>query len=462
MRPYYSLGTARYESLVPAASLTGRAVRWLLAKQNAAGTWGGPDALDELISTIHALMALFAVGVAPDSPSIRPALSFLAEIDKEKHLAFYWRSGVFLNLPSYQHIVVEDAEYIWKHIGRVAVHKDYPLFFFLLKLIRFGELEKKISFSAQDVLSRILADWAPDAGWYGRTSITTMALGLIYDLDFPSKDEICEASQRFVLSSFRDGDAGPRFHDNIVDDAFLVFNLAEGGYLKEQKSPELIDATRRIVDRLIDNAVDGDHWRSAPPFGGSVSTEIYPTAVIIRALLAFHGSTNFLAQVSGFLIDANLSIPPSPPSAPASHPIWGAASAVVEEDLCFVLMPFSPKKLGEIFERYVRTPIETELNMRCIRADDILTPTAIMRDVWEHIAKAKIIVAELTNKNANVFYELGMAHVLGKDVILIAQSTDHVPFDLSSVRCILYEDGPSGYEVLAETLCRTIRSLVRS
>jgi hypothetical protein len=109
-----------------------------------------------------------------------------------------------------------------------------------------------------------------------------------------------------------------------------------------------------------------------------------------------------------------------------------------------MLMPYSPKKLTDIYERYVKQPIVDELGLKCVRADDLYRSTPIMRDVWVQINRARIIVAELTDKNANVFYELGLAHVLGKRVILIAQSVDFIPFDLRGIRTIVYNDGPAG------------------
>jgi hypothetical protein len=83
-----------------------------------------------------------------------------------------------------------------------------------------------------------------------------------------------------------------------------------------------------------------------------------------------------------------------------------------------------------------------------------------------------VIIAELTYKNPNVskslawefaayvFYELGMAHVLGKGV-LISQSEEVIPFDLRGVRQILYQDKPSGYEKLADDTKRYVDSVLK-
>jgi hypothetical protein len=88
-------------------------------------------------------------------------------------------------------------------------------------------------------------------------------------------------------------------------------------------------------------------------------------------------------------------------------------------------------------------------------------PNLIFGTHRKHINRAAVIIAELTYKNPNVFYELGMAHVLGKDVILISQSEEVIPFDLRGVRQILYQDKPSGYEKLAVDIKRYVDSVLK-
>jgi hypothetical protein len=140
-------------------------------------------------------------------------------------------------------------------------------------------------------------------------------------------------------------------------------------------------------------------------------------------------------------------------------PFWGKISDEVDEKLCFVLMPFSPPKLTDIYKRYVKTPVQ-ELGMRCERADDISKPGVVMTDIWAYINRAAAIVAELTDRNANVFYELGMAHVLGKDVISIRQSGTDIPFNVHGVRHIIYDDGPEGYDKLATDIKRALKAVL--
>lgn len=118
------------------------------------------------------------------------------------------------------------------------------------------------------------------------------------------------------------------------------------------------------------------------------------------------------------------------------NPIF-SERAIQDERLLFVLMPFAPQ-----FRKVYNTikNVVARLNLRCLRADEIFGPSAIMKDIWKSILSSKIIVAELTGHNPNVFYELGLAHCLGKEVILISKSVDEIPFDLRHMRTVIYTD----------------------
>jgi nucleoside 2-deoxyribosyltransferase len=85
-----------------------------------------------------------------------------------------------------------------------------------------------------------------------------------------------------------------------------------------------------------------------------------------------------------------------------------------------------------------------------------------MQSVWQSINEARVVVAELTGRNPNVFYELGIAHTLGKPVIMIAQAIEDVPFDLRHLRCILYTYKPDMITKFEEALEKTVRNVLSS
>lgn len=113
-------------------------------------------------------------------------------------------------------------------------------------------------------------------------------------------------------------------------------------------------------------------------------------------------------------------------------------AAVGTHDSCFVMQPFAPP-LGTYFETIYRPAIE-KAGLRAVRADaDIFATGKIMDQVWTGINAARVLVAELTSRNPNVYYELGLAHALKKPVVLVSAKEEDVPFDLQHIRVIYYD-----------------------
>src|SRR5947207_6941739 len=107
-------------------------------------------------------------------------------------------------------------------------------------------------------------------------------------------------------------------------------------------------------------------------------------------------------------------------------------------DTCFVMMPFADP-IGGYYKAIYESAI-TKAGLRPVRADDEIFATGkIIDQVWSGITAAKVLVAELTGRNPNVFYELGLAHALNKPVVLISSNQDDVPFDLQHIRVIYYD-----------------------
>jgi hypothetical protein len=125
-----------------------------------------------------------------------------------------------------------------------------------------------------------------------------------------------------------------------------------------------------------------------------------------------------------------------------------------KENLVFVLMPFTESWSNRIWEGHIKQIVEglkIEPKLSCIRADNLFG-TDVLKDIYKAICEAKIVIADITGRNANVFYELGIAHSLGKKVILLAQNSDDIPFDLLRFRHIIYEDNSDGYKILKNQL----------
>ena len=110
---------------------------------------------------------------------------------------------------------------------------------------------------------------------------------------------------------------------------------------------------------------------------------------------------------------------------------------VQEGDSCFVMMPFSDP-VGAYYNT-IYEPAIKKAGLRPVRADDdMFTTGKIVDQVWTGIQAAKVLVAELTGRNPNVFYELGLAHALEKPVVLVSSNEKDVPFDVKHIRVIYY------------------------
>ena len=114
------------------------------------------------------------------------------------------------------------------------------------------------------------------------------------------------------------------------------------------------------------------------------------------------------------------------------------AASVSSTDTCFVMMPFAAP-LGEYYSKIYEPAIE-KAGLKAVRADDDIFGTGkIIDQIWSGITSAKVLIAELTSRNPNVYYELGLAHALKKPVVLICSNEHDVPFDLKHIRVIYYD-----------------------
>lgn len=108
----------------------------------------------------------------------------------------------------------------------------------------------------------------------------------------------------------------------------------------------------------------------------------------------------------------------------------------VPRPFVFVLMPFS-EDFADTYQLGIKPACE-EAGAYCERVDEQTFHESILQRVYNQIAKADFIVAEMTGRNPNVFYEVGYAHALGKRVILLTRDAGDIPFDLKHFPHIVY------------------------
>jgi hypothetical protein len=139
-----------------------------------------------------------------------------------------------------------------------------------------------------------------------------------------------------------------------------------------------------------------------------------------------------------------------------ASPFFGRPPQEKDPAGLFMLMPFADE-LKVVFDTAVNKAASA-LKLKAARADASSSSRAIIAQVWSGIYHAKVIVADCTvlgnrtDVNANVLYEIGIAHTLGKETLLISQTPHILPFDIAHLRVIPYTNTPDGLAQLEREL----------
>ncbi|ATW05718.1 hypothetical protein [Sphingorhabdus sp. YGSMI21] len=121
----------------------------------------------------------------------------------------------------------------------------------------------------------------------------------------------------------------------------------------------------------------------------------------------------------------------------------------IEPTLASAMMPFD----AGFNEVYGAIQLAAEnAGLYCRRADDIWENPAIIQDVVSLIDRSRVVICDCTGRNPNVFYEAGIAHALGREVILVTQNEGDIPFDLRHLRYVRYLNNAEGRAALSAAL----------
>lgn len=136
--------------------------------------------------------------------------------------------------------------------------------------------------------------------------------------------------------------------------------------------------------------------------------------------------------------------------------IFKLHDATPDPKLVAVMMPFDAafKPVQKALSAAVKAA-----GMTLKRADDIWEHDHIMQDVITLLCQARVVICDLTGRNANVFYEMGIAHMLPRDVIMITQDSGNVPFDIAHIRHIKYLGNAQGLKKLATEVTARLETL---
>ena len=120
-----------------------------------------------------------------------------------------------------------------------------------------------------------------------------------------------------------------------------------------------------------------------------------------------------------------------------ANPAWKSAPIWVDEPTAFVIMPFREPWLS-LYTTMIE-PAVVDAGLECIRGDAILRTGDLSANLWNAIVRAGVVIADISAENANVFYELGLAHALGKDTWVLREKNARVPADIGGEHYIEYD-----------------------
>jgi hypothetical protein len=200
---------------------------------------------------------------------------------------------------------------------------------------------------------------------------------------------------------------------------------------------------RSYVRRMHESRLVAEDWRGAP--------------ARIRAALASTGLGAFLDEFrdSGARLKRDvLFLGPERLYAPPRDRGGSRRTS------CFIVMPFGQEWSVDV-HRILAGACEAA-GVRPVRGDDLFTPTDILEDIWQEINAADFVIADITGRNPNVLYELGIAHTLAKPVLILSREAADIPIDLATRRVILYGQAGSDWrEDLAQKSSAAVAGIVR-
>jgi nucleoside 2-deoxyribosyltransferase len=123
-------------------------------------------------------------------------------------------------------------------------------------------------------------------------------------------------------------------------------------------------------------------------------------------------------------------------------------------------MPFSDYYLNELYPEVIKPTVEEGNNLKAHHAGETLGPGIIVKDIENDISQSKIVIADISECNTNVYYEVGYAYASKIPTIVLVKKDTKLPFDISGYRCIFYENTLGGKRKIIERLQKEIGEIL--
>jgi hypothetical protein len=249
----------------------------------------------------------------------------------------------------------------------------------------------------------------------------------------------------FILLQFRDGYA------NDIGTLFEVLGVHEAlrkeiGVMPAGRERSIMHSFTYMILNAVHGLIDAGLLQADDPEDRELKkTKIRVTPLLYNLRMALDLSLTFLASV-----DRSRCM--------VVEPLFGLVERPVEGLDVFVLMPFKADMLP-VYEDHIK-PTCASMGLTVQRADDFFTAHSVVQDVWNAIVSARSIVADCTDRNPNVFYEIGLAHTIGKPTVLLTQRAEDIPFDLRHLRYIEYQLTPRGMKEFETKFKQTVQTVL--
>lgn len=147
-------------------------------------------------------------------------------------------------------------------------------------------------------------------------------------------------------------------------------------------------------------------------------------------------------------------------------PMFKSRNIETKPNMCFCILPFTSDRI-ELFDEVIKPELKKDCNINAIKSGDMFNANSDMiEDIWIKINEAAFIVADISDKNPNVFYELGICHTLGKKIILICDEESlnkdykgKLPFDINTRFTYFYKNRGSGPIKVVEHIEKSIKEM---
>jgi hypothetical protein len=235
-----------------------------------------------------------------------------------------------------------------------------------------------------------------------------------------------------------------------------LLDLPDGEALRKEMGRGLSEAEERVLQGLVYKKYE--IFRKVQELIGAgllkaddpEDYELEKTKIHVTPLLRKIQNALDLSLTSLSTIDRNRHL--------TVEPLFGKPDGLIHKLDVFVLMPFKANLLP-VYEDHIK-PTCASMGLTVRRADDFFTAHSVVWDIWKAIVSARLIVADCTDRNPNVFYEIGLAHTIGKPTILVTQKSEDVPFDLQHLRHITYQLTPRGMRDFEAKFKETVQNVL--